>query len=359
MTFRKTRSLLQNTDKGGATLARTLMDCTLFIPHLLPPRELADALWRTVDAPQLKSMLARAVMTSDATMDAQTWLCRRFGIARQQDFPLAPLLAHREKLVVDNGYWLCATPVHLETRRNALVLGDPEALAITTEESAAFAATLAAHLREENVTLHAPQPNRWFLRCDATPALTTTSLATATSRDVRPFLPQGADSARWHRILTEIQMLLHAHPLNDAREARGLPPVNSVWLWGGGTFPAPSPKPFDTVWSHDATVHALAHHGGCHIETAPTRFDTTRLTGTSHFFSFELLETRIRLGDVQAWSNAVTALERDWFSPLRDALQSASLDALTLVTTSDAGMRQFVIRHRDHFKFWRKNKYLS
>jgi len=89
--------------------------------NLLPPRELADSLWRMVAAPQLKTMLARAAMSSDATMDAEAWLCQRFGIARQQDFPLAPLLARNEQLAVQYGYWLCATPVHLEARRSALV----------------------------------------------------------------------------------------------------------------------------------------------------------------------------------------------------------------------------------------------
>lgn len=335
------------------------MDCTLFIPHLLPARELGDALWRTVDAPRLKAMLARAAMRCDATTDAEAWLCGRFGIARQQDWPLAPLLAHHETLATRDGYWLCATPVHLDARRNALVLTNPDTLAITAEESAAFAATLAAHLRDENMTLHAPQPNHWFLRSDAIPTMTTTSLATVSGRDVRPFLPQGADSARWHRILTEIQMLLHAHPMNDAREARGLLPVNSVWLWGGGTFPAPTPRPFEFVWSDNTTVRALAHHCGCAIDSIPAQLNTAALTGTSHFFSFEFLEAMMRRGDVQAWSNAVTALERDWFSPLMAAVKSGALSTLTIISTGESGMRQFVIRRSDRFKILHKNNYLK
>lgn len=334
------------------------MDCTLFIPHLIPPRELGAAFWRTVDAPQLKTLLARAAFTRDAAVDAGTWLCGTFGVARQHDFPFAPLLAHSENLASDDGYWLCATPVHLETRRNALVLADPAALEITAEASAAFVATLADHLREESVTLHAPQPDRWFLRCDATPAMTTSSLATVVGRDVRPFLPQGPDSARWHRILTEIQMLLHSHPVNDARETLGRLPVNSVWLWGGGTLPAPAPAVFDAVWSDDAIVRALAHHCGCRVESMPDRMTPEIRKGTSHFFSLESLEGLMRQGDVQAWSSAVTALNRDWFSPLLDALKSRRMNTLTIVSSSDADTRQFVIRRHDILKFWRINKYL-
>ena len=33
-------------------------------------------------------------------------------------------------------------------------------------------------------------------------------------------------------------MLLHDHPVNIAREARGCLPVTGVWFWGGGTADA-------------------------------------------------------------------------------------------------------------------------
>ena len=335
------------------------MQCTLLIPHLLPPRELGVALWRTVDAPQLKTLLARAAWRTDAQIDADAWLCDAFGVKRQQDWPLAPLLARNENLAADSGYWLCATPVHLETRRNALVLTDPCALEMTATESAAFTTTLADHLREENVTLHAPRPGCWFLRSDRAPEMTTSSLEAVMGRDVRPFLPQGPDSPRWHRILTEIQMLLHAHPLNDAREAHGLLPVNSVWLWAGGTLPPPSPAPFATVWSNDATVLALAHRSGCRVEPEPVRVTPESLKDGAHLFSFETLAPLMRQGDVQAWSNVVTALNRAWFIPLMDALKSRRLSALTVISANDAGTQQFVIRAHDFLKFWRKNKYLQ
>ena len=335
------------------------MQCTLYIPHLIPPRDIGDALWRTVDAPQLNTLLARAAFTAHEATGADALLCRTFGIAQQQDWPLAPVLARSEHLAADRGYWLCATPSHLEARRNALVFSDPGLLAMTPIESGAFSRTLADHLREENVTLHAPNPGHWFLQCDTPPAMATTSLDTVTGRDVRPFLPLGPDSARWHRILTEIQMLLQSHPVNDAREAHGQLPVNSVWLWGGGTLPASVSTPFASVWSDDACVRALAQHTACSVGFRPTRFTPQTLNNESHFFSFESLVRPLRMGDAQGWSTAVTALNRDWFNPLLDALKARLLSTLTLLSVNDAGTQQFVIQPRDLIKFWRKNKYLQ
>ena len=56
---------------------------------------------------------------------------------------------------------------------------------------------------------------------------------------------------RWHSILNEIQMVLHEHPVNEAREGRGEPPVNSVWLWGAGPMPGDVDAPFQSVSAND------------------------------------------------------------------------------------------------------------
>jgi hypothetical protein len=58
-----------------------------------------------------------------------------------------------------------------------------------------------------------------------------------------------------------MQMLLYTHPVNEARAARGVLPVNSFWLSGTGTLPtAPitpvmesAPVPVSTL--RDAALH--------------------------------------------------------------------------------------------------------
>ncbi|MGZ3493069.1 MAG: cofactor-independent phosphoglycerate mutase [Thermodesulfobacteriota bacterium] len=54
-------------------------------------------------------------------------------------------------------------------------------------------------------------------------------------REISPFLLQMKEP-----ILTLVkasQRLLKNHPVNHAREAKGLPPANSIWLWGQGQSP--------------------------------------------------------------------------------------------------------------------------
>jgi hypothetical protein len=45
--------------------------------------------------------------------------------------------------------------------------------------------------------------------------------------------PQEDSLREWRRLLNEIQMVWHDHPVNLARAERGEMPINSLWLFGG------------------------------------------------------------------------------------------------------------------------------
>ncbi|MGZ7354524.1 hypothetical protein ACXWRX_09325, partial [Streptococcus pyogenes] len=71
-------------------------------------------------------------------------------------------------------------------------------------------------------------------------------------------LPQGPQGRRWRVLINEAQVLLHQHPLNAERRAKGLPPVNSLWLWGAGRLPAQVRGAFEGVIGDDLLLAALA-----------------------------------------------------------------------------------------------------
>jgi 2,3-bisphosphoglycerate-independent phosphoglycerate mutase len=59
-------------------------------------------------------------------------------------------------------------------------------------------------------------------------------------KEISPFLPEihgrgGEDQILF--LMNESQRLLKDHPVNFAREAKGLKPANSIWLWGQGRSP--------------------------------------------------------------------------------------------------------------------------
>lgn len=330
------------------------MQCTLHIPHLIAPRHAAPA-WDALQAPSLKTLLARAHYKRTAAMDENAQTCELFGV---KDAPIAPLLAREDGLAAEDGYWLNATPVHVQTHHHALVLHDPAVLDLTAAQSTALAATLAAHLRDDGLNLHCARPARWYLQCGETPAMTTTALREVVGQDIAAFLPKGADALRWHRLMTELQMLLHTHPVNDARDAAGQLPVNWVWLWGGGRLPAPVPAPFDSVWSDHPLTCAMARHAGVPLNTAPSDLGAISLHEGHHFFSFHALTPLWQRGDLQAWSAAVTTLEQGWFRALGADLRSRKIARVTLLTTNQDATHHFVMGNWDFLKIFNKNKYL-
>jgi 2,3-bisphosphoglycerate-independent phosphoglycerate mutase len=56
-----------------------------------------------------------------------------------------------------------------------------------------------------------------------------------TGKEIFPFLPQMKEPVL--TLMKESQRVLKNHPVNHAREAKGLPPANSIWLWGQGRSP--------------------------------------------------------------------------------------------------------------------------
>lgn len=80
------------------------------------------------------------------------------------------------------------------------------------------------------------------------------------------FLPTGTDAAAFLGLVSEIEMALHDHEANLEREAAGLSPINSLWLWGGGYASDQSTRPSLPLISDDPLLL-----GYWYSSTAPAR----------------------------------------------------------------------------------------
>lgn len=151
------------------------------------------------------------------------------------DLPVAPLMARGAGLAVASDYLLCADPVTLVARPNDVRL-TARVDDLDADEARALRELLNTHFAGDGVVFETPRADAWFVRVVVPPELSTTPLARATDRALRPLLPGGRDGGLWQRWQNEIQMLLFEHPVNAAREARGRAPVSGIWFWGGGSL---------------------------------------------------------------------------------------------------------------------------
>src|ERR1700744_4132399 len=94
------------------------------------------------------------------------------------------------------------------------------------EEPVARAGPFKPVFGDAGMLLEVSSPDRWHLRLprdSQIPAFA--SPKRALGEDLFEHLPQGADGKRWRMLINETQILLHQHPVNQARSERGLPPA--------------------------------------------------------------------------------------------------------------------------------------
>src|SRR5687767_1847711 len=208
------------------------MNFHLLVPELFWPAAAGVEPYRGLALPALETLLARGARTRSAGASLERWLAVAHGLGAE--LPLAPYSLRGDGGEPGDHWWLRADPVHLKVHGDRLVLADASKLALTADEARQYVTTLNAHFAGEGMTFTAPHPDRWYARLAAEPRLGTLPTTEVAGRSVATFLPAGGDGALWRRTSNEIQMLLHEHPCNSAREMRGQLPVNSTWLWGGG-----------------------------------------------------------------------------------------------------------------------------
>lgn len=324
------------------------------IPHLFPAARLLDTAAQDLRLPALQTLLARGTRQSCLMEGVEAALCEALGIARQQDWPLAPVTLEADGGVAGEAYWLRADPVHLQVMRDRIVLADSDAFELTQPEADALVATIIQHFGTDlgPAPLH---PKRWYLRLEHAPRLTTCARSVAVGCDIDSLLPQGDDAMQFRAYLNELQMLLHDHPVNQTREARGELPVNALWLWGGGCLPASS-TPGIPLYAGNADARALAAFCNMRVHRPPGKPDPS-LLGTDGVMLLEHLTRAGQYGDAYGWREALRELERDWFVPLLGMLGKTGPHGLQLNDPiSGKGLR---LHARDAWKLWRRPQDLA
>ncbi len=285
--------------------------------------------------PALAALLARGAADPAPADSLAQALCRA---TRIDPCPLAALSLLEEGGTPGDAYWLRADPVYLHLNIDQLVLTDPRDLALTADAAKALCASLNAHFRADGLELLAPAPDRWYLRLEREPALHTTALGRVIGQGIQPHLPSGPEAARWRSIMNEAQMLLFEHPVNQAREAEGLPPVNSLWFWGGGFLRALEPT--RAVRLYGPPLPGAAPLPATLDELDPAREAVVVLEGLRGLSGTALAAQLLRY-------------ETAWFAPALAALKSRRLAGLTLYLTGDQPAQHY-LRPRHAWRFWRR-----
>lgn len=338
---------------------------TLIVPGLIWPHQALVDLTHGLELPAFTTLLGVGRLTRGAQETAYDALAKSLGLPCP--LPVAALRAQAGGYATRTDDWLCLDPINLQLSKDRVVVGNPEKLALTELEAHQLAAALTPTFSAFGA-MKVLAPTNWILQvaelsspaADTTPTLPSfTPLPDIIGRIATP-PPSGAAYRSWHAALNEAQMVLHSHPVNQAREATGRPVVNSLWPWGGGRLSrlltpqlaASGGIVHDRIIASDLAAQGAARFFDVPAQPLPGQYPGQ--IARSALIMYDTLDTPARSGDALAWQEALLALETGWLAPLLAGLRAGRLDALRLIAPGEMTSRELNVSRRQLWQFWRK-----
>ena len=291
----------------------------------------------------MRSWLARSDLSRDAQNDE---LLARITRATSLPYPQDGLGALR--LWGQTGErpttWIAAAdPVYLEPRLDFLWLH-------TLAEDEISVADLGALIDHLQRTLGEDQRSEFtrigaysYLRTGEAMATADVSSAVVDQCNPGDYLPHGPASAAYRNLLSEIEMALHEHEINQRRSAAGQQPVNSLWIWGGGAAPPAVSRHQPPLFANDPLL--LGYWASASASASAWPGDITSCLDAASD-GFVAVVPRRQHGA----ESLLDILER-----LRRALRTGCVSQLTLLFGDGL---QAIIRRSHVYRLWRRDRTL-
>lgn len=272
----------------------------------------------------------------------ELWIRQVFRLGLQAGVEACAALTHGAKpgsLVV--------RPVHLHAARDHLVLWPPEALAVSDKEASALFDAASAWLKDEPIGLRQLSPILWELS-ESDPSstrfqtLVAASSTRARGRNIDLWLPRGPSARTWRRLMNEVQMLWHTHPVNERRASLGQHPVNALWL--EGSVPLAAHQAFDVVASTNPVLMGVADFSGAQLVSPEDALE--RCSNAPNCHGLIDLGTPTSVGSGHDPSQTSSLIGSRGLASIRATLGE-------IVLTGEHGAQCFQWRASARWKLWR------
>jgi len=238
------------------------------------------------------------------------------------------------------GTWIAAAdPVYMEPQIDRLFLHVVGPGDVSKSELRRLFDALQATLGSDGSLGFARLGSCGYIRSEQPMVTSAASAASLDRQNPDGALPSADAAAATLNLISEIEMTLHEQPVNAERQSRGQPPVNSLWIWGGGYAPQQSRVPIPPLYSDEPLLRgyweSVSGKAGAWpgtiaacLDAAPAGFVASASPGQG--------------GD--------TTLDSD-LAALRDALHAGRLKRVVLISAD--GLRA-TLRRSDRFRVWRR-----
>ena len=217
----------------------------LLIPYAASHSEGCQATLASLQLPNLQKLLSRLTAQPLEVGDElslspphERALARAIGLpSLDGQIPWAAWQAQTHPRFTDSGgAWAFVTLCNWQADKKQVIMRQIPMHDLTPAESDTLLVAMQPFFTEDGITLYPDEPGRWLAHGAVFADLATASPDRVSGRNLEPWMPTAAQARGLIRLISEMQMLLYTHPLNDAREARGALPVNAIWLSGSGAL---------------------------------------------------------------------------------------------------------------------------
>lgn len=235
--------------------------------------------------------------------------------------------------------WIAAAdPVYLEPRLDHLCLHAQDEQAAPASDLRPLIDHLQTTLGDDEDYGFARLGTHGYLRADNAIA-TAVVPAYVVHRDMpNEYMPDGESTGSYRNLVSEVEMALHDHEVNERRQSQGLQPINCLWFWGGGTAPEQETKPHPPLFANDPMLvgHWLSKTGV--VANWPGDIPSCVEASVAGFVA------------VVPESDDPELLAR-CLRDLRDLLESGRLSGLTLLFRDGIEAQ---VRAKYRWRFWRR-----
>ncbi|HTQ35983.1 MAG TPA: hypothetical protein VMH77_03010 [Steroidobacteraceae bacterium] len=289
----------------------------------LPHGDLAGPVGLPV-LPALAGLLDRARRLPPAADWRSGVLAALCGVAGGSQLPAAAVAARAVALPCGAG--LCfAAPLHVIAGISRVHLPPGGWLRLAAEEEDRWVEAFNQEFGGPGLWLHSVGGG-WLLAAPFAAAARDAAPETLIGDPLTRLAARDEAERALRRLGAEVELWLAGHPLNRAREARGQPPLNCLWFWGGAPavqLPhcARAPRALLVAGEPDPWLAGLAAHCAVPLVHAT---DWQSLTACAD--ALLVLAPPPEGAGAAHWQ----MLEEQWFAPAARSLRAGEIGALRL-----------------------------
>lgn len=298
---------------------------------------------RALVEPRRAALLEQLLGRADAFRPVSDWRADAFRVIAPptSSVPAIASAALFAECGAVDGAWVClATPVHYVAEMTSVRLPQDGILSIRRAGAETLAVDFNRLWKGSGIRLIAGASARLYCIFDQTLKVATRDPEDVLDRHIEEYLPAGADAPHLRRLMSEIEMWLFEHEANSTRGALSLPPINGIWLWGGGAPLASLPRVNGWIAGDDVFFSAFGSPIAGKSDTSD-KSDTPEQSDSG-----VVVASQTPGGD--GWSD----IEKRWLKPAAAQLRAGSLSRLEI----SAGDRCFTLTGRAIRRFWRRSK---